>query len=589
MESVGEQFQRIEKVPVEWCRGKGNRIGNDGRSRHIAADRFMDLIQKRGFQETVDDVLGNRHDIGMVCLLNNNYGNNLTNYALYQVLNNLGYSVVLINYPLDAKWKPYEDKWALFAQVPYEQTDIAKDYGDKISLKELNRTCRMFLVASDQLLRPEFVEGMDYHTCLDWAATDKYKMAYAASFGMDVLEGTEELKKKMQYFLGRFQAVSVRERSGTDILKHEFGILGKNVMDPVFLCDKKYYTAMAESGRLRLPEGPYVGGYILDASKEKEAVIQKVQTCAGLPDYRIISDAEIEEKATGSLWNLEILSKPLVEEWLANILYSDFFVTDSFHGMCFALIFNKDFLVIMKKSNWRGIARIKSLLGMLELEERLIESEKDLEERIISRHIDYASVNKRLEQMTEDSRKWLIQHLQEGMNYHGRISEYDILDEKIDGNKISIREVKDRMAGMEQKQVELQQQYDMDMKQKQEQLSRMISMLEEQKELLSQKDLLMERSRNLEMQTTALLREKDILEAEKKNLETKNRNLETEKGNLEIKNRNLETDNRSIWREKKNLETELRSVYASHSWKLTGGFRKGKTVLVGLLHHGDRR
>ena len=68
----------------------------------------------------------------------------------------------------------------------------------------------------------------------------------------------------------------------------------------------------------------------------------------------------------------------------------------------------------------------------------------------------------------------------------------------------------------------------------------------------------------------------------KKNLETKNRNLETEKGNLE-------TDNRSIWREKKNLETELRSVYASHSWKLTGGFRKGKTVLVGLLHHGDRR
>lgn len=546
LESVSGQFQRLEQVLLKWCRGMGNRIGNDGRARHAAADRFLDLLRKQKFEETVEEVLENRHDIGMVCLLNHNYGNNLTNMALYRILNDLGYSVLITGYPQDAKWKPYEDKWKLFAQVPYEQTDIAQDYMDKISLKELNGTCRMFLVASDQLFRGDFVEGMDFHACLDWVSSDKYKMSYAASFGMDEFHGTQDLKKKMQYYLSRFQALSVREESGTGILKREFGLQGKTVMDPVFLCDRKYYTEMAKYGRLRLPECPYVGGYILDTSEEKEAVVRAVQKYRDVSEYRMISDAEIADQAARSQWNLEIMTEAVVEEWLANVLYSDFFVTDSFHGMCFALILNKDFLVVMKKDSWRGMARIKSLLGMLKLEERLVESAEDLEESVVRHPVDYASVNKRLEQMSEDSRQWLVRQLRLGMRYKGKIGVSDVLDQRIDQNTGSICELKGRVAEMDHRQLQMQEQNDRNMQQERELLNRVISMMEEQRNLLHTGKAQEARIRKLEEQTGSLLQER------------------------------------------RRLEQELRSVYASNSWKLTGVFRKVKTSFTDFRNRAGR-
>ena len=51
---------------------------------------------------------------------------------------------------------------------------------------------------------------------------------------------------------------------------------------------------------------------------------------------------------------------------LAHIKNCEFVMTDSFHGVCFAIIFNKPFAVYINKD--RGASRFYSLLKLLHLE-----------------------------------------------------------------------------------------------------------------------------------------------------------------------------------------------------------------------------
>ena len=120
---------------------------------------------------------------------------------------------------------------------------------------------------------------------------------------------------------------------------------------------------MVDRGKIRLPKEKYVGAYLLDMTKQKqEAVLHlsekftdKVYTAMTQPESML----EVDVK-------LQLLSEPAVEEWLAMIEGSDFFITDSFHGVCFALIFQKQFCVIFDKENWRGFSRNSFFIGIIQ-------------------------------------------------------------------------------------------------------------------------------------------------------------------------------------------------------------------------------
>ena len=80
-----------------------------------------------------------------------------------------------------------------------------------------------------------------------------------------------------------------------------------------------------------------------------------------------------------------------VPEWLASFAYADFIVTDSFHGMVFSIIFEKEFIVIGNKS--RGLERFNSLLNLLNLNERLVLDDNNLND-ISFKTINFVSINK---------------------------------------------------------------------------------------------------------------------------------------------------------------------------------------------------
>lgn len=75
-----------------------------------------------------------------------------------------------------------------------------------------------------------------------------------------------------------------------------------------------------------------------------------------------------------------------IEKWLAGFLYGDFIIVDSFHAMRFSVIFQKPFIVIGNRQ--RGLSRFESLLGELDLTDRMIVDNKTDIDPIISNRIE---------------------------------------------------------------------------------------------------------------------------------------------------------------------------------------------------------
>lgn len=427
-DEVKQFFKRVEEVPITYS---SNRIIDGARPGHPNREYFKKLIKETSFNEAVTNALDGKHDIGLVCMMNLNTGNNLTNYALYRVLTDMGYRVLVIsdikaNYPSNDK----DERFLRFLRNPYNKYDIAPICASKIELNRFNDKCDAFVVGSDQLFRAEFVEEMDDFSLLDWVSGANYKMSYSTSFGCESYEGSIREKCKMEYLLKRFQRLSVRENSSVRLLRDVFGCDGECVLDPVFLCDKKHYLDMEPIGRMRLPKEKYVGAYILDKSEAKNKVINSLAQTLTDGSHLIINDFYDEEN---------MLKEPSIEEWLAMVSNSEFFVTDSFHGLCFALIFEKQFVVVFDKKSWRGFERIRDILERLSLEDRIIPEDDDCNaiDIIKKNSINYSEVNRKLDEEKNKSFKWLRDALEESRDYAGVYDSQDlVIERRIDDDHI---------------------------------------------------------------------------------------------------------------------------------------------------------
>jgi hypothetical protein len=118
----------------------------------------------------------------------------------------------------------------------------------------------------------------------------------------------------------------------------------------------------------------------------------------------------MSEELINNCWHMETIVGQKNEEWLAYIRNSDYVVTDSFHGMCFAIIFHKQFVVINNKK--RGSTRFESLLKTLELSDRLYDDIAMLKTDIISMPvIDYNRVDVILAKEIKKGQNWLKENL----------------------------------------------------------------------------------------------------------------------------------------------------------------------------------
>ena len=255
-----------------------------------------------------------------------------------------------------------------------------------------------YIVGSDQVWRPRYSSGLSAFF-LDFLGVDKKtkRIAYAASFGTDNCdEYTEEEFVKYSALTQKFDAIAVREDSAVELCKKHFNTSAEQVLDPTMLLEKEDYIELIKKDNIPASTGNMMV-YVLDRSPEKINMINQVAQTKGLQPFTVMS-----EETTGIY--------PPVTQWLRGFMDAKYVVTDSFHGVAFSIIFNKQFIAIGNKD--RGLARFTSVLKTFGLENRLVLTPSDLTKEKINTDIDFSKVN----EMKEKEQKFAFKFLQKQLN-----------------------------------------------------------------------------------------------------------------------------------------------------------------------------
>ena len=231
-----------------------------------------------------------------------------------------------------------------------------------------------YVVGSDQVWRPSYNKnGMLENMFLDFTLDMKVKkISYAASFGVDEWEYTDQQTLKCSILAKQFDGISVREDSAIMLCKKYLGVNAKHVLDPTMLLNKEDYNTLIDiDKRTNKKSEGNLFCYILDSSDSVLVVIDYVETKTGLKRHIFLPN--IPENGY-DIFHKENSVLPSPEEWLKSFRDAKLILVDSFHGAVFSIIYNKPFWVIANRK--RGMARFYSLLKMFKLEERLVNIEQ---------------------------------------------------------------------------------------------------------------------------------------------------------------------------------------------------------------------
>ena len=83
-----------------------------------------------------------------------------------------------------------------------------------------------------------------------------------------------------------------------------------------------------------------------------------------MTDEKMAFIKKIEKEKRLSAFLISLNEKqPNIEQWLSYFRDSEYVITDSYHGLVFSTIFNKDFYLF--RNEFRGNARFDSLIRMI--------------------------------------------------------------------------------------------------------------------------------------------------------------------------------------------------------------------------------
>jgi len=353
-----------------------------------------------------------------------NFGASLQAYALMKYLKNLGHEVEIIDYKpyyshfnlwkIGPRWnKNFMLKLLFYAYVIPKRLTLRKrrQIFDIFTRTQLRLTTKsyitfeeliqdppiadIYLAGSDQIWNTSHNHGKDPAYYLDFAPENSVRASYAASFGISEIskEDSDFVKSK----LIKFDAISVREKSGLKILNSLNINNGVVVLDPVFLLTREEWEFFAT---FKSNEK-----YILVYDQENNALIKKVAK-------RLSKKTGFKIYAIQSLYPMSFAHRKISNlgprEFLGLINSCDVLLTNSFHGTAFSIIFQKEFYTF-KRENEEVNSRMIDLLSMLNIDERIID---DIEALDKIKKLDYQIINSKIEEKLNFSKKYIENILQ---------------------------------------------------------------------------------------------------------------------------------------------------------------------------------
>lgn len=325
-----------------------------------------------------------------------NYGACLQCYALWKFIKDQGYECELID--LVRPWSPdylvskrFKEKHPK-AQIPFykrilkslvdsrkkipienknfQAFNALMDYSDTYysvdSLYDNPPVYDVYVAGSDQIWNPlmPFINDPYF---LTFVPQGKKKISYASSFA--VKEIPEGVWPSRPDWLDDYQAISVRETSGVDIVNNYFKKQATTVVDPTMLLTKNEWEEL-----LILPQTneKYLFVYTLQYNQQ---IVDKAVGLAkdqGLMVYVVVSSTTGVKPEPKDGVRYIYTAGP--KEWLGYIHAAEYVITDSFHGSVFSFLFSKALLTVC--TNRKVSERLTTLFESFMLSANLIDIEQ---------------------------------------------------------------------------------------------------------------------------------------------------------------------------------------------------------------------
>lgn len=370
--------------------------------------------------------------IAIVTFCNNmwelNYGQVLQCYALQEACKKIGGEVSVIRYrekcnkdilkrrlPLGVLNEIYEN----FCQKKFEENG----YGEVVpkfqsfmkkyvnltypcynlkDVEKLTKNTDILICGSDQIWNPCRANDFYY---LNFGNDAQKRIAYAAS---GIVPETKHSKKSYEILvksLERFDAVSLRERDGVDILKKYTNKKITDALDPTFLLTNKDWDKIATK---RLVDESYIFVYTLKGVNRYEMVLKELKKYYGVNKVVFVEAHCPQTKYFGDFIKVSNVG-PL--EFLSLVKYSSVVCTDSFHGIAFAINYQKQFCTFSNKSSsmFYCANRQKNILDKCHIGSRVCDSLSHINKLT---PVNYDKVEKYLSEERERAWKFLKQEIE---------------------------------------------------------------------------------------------------------------------------------------------------------------------------------
>ncbi len=342
-----------------------------------------------------------------------NYGSVLQTLATQEIFKSFGHDVEIINYiredcldknlmsywcgsnPIKriAMW-PTLVRWKkVFNQFISTHINVGeKIYTYEEDFKNFPVNADMYCTGSDQVWNSGWNGGIEKPLFLSFIPEDKFKFAYAASFGKKRL--SDEEVKITKPFIDQYQYISVREDYAKNILEEQYGYTRcQHVVDPTLAFDGDFWRKYATPSKIK---GDYILIYNLNRSKEFDDYAVNLSKKNGLKLVRLCTRYDQFYRPGKSVL------VPEVFEFITLIDNAKYVLTDSFHATAFSLNMNTEPICVYP-SEYGG--RLESILRMTDSIQRHVENYEDFD--VVNRKVDFDTVNRVLSEQRETIRMYL--------------------------------------------------------------------------------------------------------------------------------------------------------------------------------------
>ena len=316
-----------------------------------------------------------------------NFGSVLQTYATQVLLEKLGMECHIINYKYPNEWHFSQGR-----QKPTIKTIIGHLFGIKPSHRKANKLMDfkkkhfnftklyksldelkkadwsdydMFAVGSDQVWKAHFTLG-DSAFMLSFVPDDKRRISIASSFASKNVP--DKFIEKYKKYLGKFDAISVREHNGIEIVKNDlqFDYSPEVILDPTLLLSKEEWMEIVPRSNFKKKK-KYILLYMLTyAFEPRPYIFEIIKHLQSQNDYEVIAleGYTPKEQALG----IEMIDKTdsSIPEFIDLFANADVVVTSSFHGTAFAVNFGIPLVSVIPEGN--NDDRQSSLLKSVDLD-----------------------------------------------------------------------------------------------------------------------------------------------------------------------------------------------------------------------------